>query len=131
MHDDEDSGFALTLIGVAALLRLWLITGLSRPLIALESASVRLGHGDLTSRAPVEGAVAIAALARQFNMTAGRPGGLIAAQQEFVADASHQLRTPSPPSVSHWKIWLPSSRAVATKAPSPSKRPIAAGSTPS
>ena len=87
-------GFAVVLLGLAALLGLWLARGLSRPLVALEVASGRLGHGDLTARAPVEGPPEIAALAAQFNQTASRMGELIAAQQQFVADASHQLRTP-------------------------------------
>ncbi len=87
-------GFAVVLLGLAALLGLWLARGLSRPLVALEVASERLGHGDLTARAPVEGPPEIAALATQFNQTASRMGELIATQQQFVADASHQLRTP-------------------------------------
>ena len=87
-------GFAVVLLGLAALLGLWLARGLSRPLVALEVASGRLGHGDLTARAPVEGPPEIAALATQFNQTASRMGELMATQQQFVADASHQLRTP-------------------------------------
>ena len=84
----------MVLLGVTALLGLWLARGLSRPLLALEEASGRLGHGDLAARAPVGGPAEIAALASQFNQTASRLGELITAQQEFVADASHQLRTP-------------------------------------
>jgi signal transduction histidine kinase len=87
-------GFAVVLLGVAAVLGLWLARGLSRPLLALEAASGRLGQGDLAARAPVEGPAEVAALASQFNQTASRLGELITAQQEFVADASHQLRTP-------------------------------------
>ena len=44
-------GFAVVLLGVAALLGLWLARGLSRPLLALEEASGRLGRGDLAARA--------------------------------------------------------------------------------
>jgi signal transduction histidine kinase len=87
-------GFALVLLGVAALLGLWLARSLSRPLLALEEASSRLGDGDLTARAPVGGPTEIAALASQFNHTASRLAELVAAQRQFVADASHQLRTP-------------------------------------
>jgi signal transduction histidine kinase len=71
-----------------------LARGLAGPLLALEAASSRLGDGDLTARAPVEGPGEIAALAAQFNRTAGRLAELVTAQQQFVADASHQLRTP-------------------------------------
>jgi signal transduction histidine kinase len=87
-------GFAVVLLGVAVLLGLWLARGLSRPLLALEEASSRLGRGDLAARAPVGGPAEISALASQFNQMASRLGELITAQQEFVADASHQLRTP-------------------------------------
>jgi signal transduction histidine kinase len=87
-------GFAVILLGLAALLGLWLARGLAGPLLALEAASSRLGDGDLTARAPVEGPGEIAALAAQFNRTAGRLAELVTAQQQFVADASHQLRTP-------------------------------------
>lgn len=87
-------GFAVILLGVAAVLGLWLARGLARPLLALEAASGRLGDGDLTARAPVEGPAEVAALASQFNRTASRLAELVTAQQQFVADASHQLRTP-------------------------------------
>jgi signal transduction histidine kinase len=62
--------------------------------LALEAASARLGDGDLAARAPVQGPAELAALSRQFNRTAGRLAELVGAQQQFVADASHQLRTP-------------------------------------
>jgi signal transduction histidine kinase len=86
--------FALVLLGLAAVLGLWLARGLARPLLALEEASSRLGDGDLQARAPVAGPAEVAALASQFNRTANRLSELVTAQQQFVADASHQLRTP-------------------------------------
>ncbi|MDQ1427859.1 MAG: hypothetical protein QOK39_1335 [Acidimicrobiaceae bacterium] len=86
--------FALVLLGVAAVLGLWLARSLARPLLALEEASSRLGDGDLRARAPVGGPAEVAALAAQFNRTASRLSELVTAQQQFVADASHQLRTP-------------------------------------
>jgi len=86
--------FAVVLLGVAALLGLWLARGLSRPLLALAATSSRLGEGDLSARAPVVGPAEIAALSMQFNRTASRLSEAMAAQEAFVADASHQLRTP-------------------------------------
>jgi signal transduction histidine kinase len=87
-------GFAVVLLAVAALLGLWLARGLARPLLALGVASGRLGDGDLSARAAVKGPPELAALASQFNRTASRLAELVTAQQQFVADASHQLRTP-------------------------------------
>ena len=61
----------------------------------LEGAVDRLGHGDLRSRASDEqGPPEIRSLARQFNQMADRLDELVEAQQRFVADASHQLRSP-------------------------------------
>jgi signal transduction histidine kinase len=87
-------GFAVVLLALAAVAGLWLARSLARPLLALEDASSRLGDGDLSARAPVRGPAEVAALASQFNRTASRLAELVAAQQQFVADASHQLRTP-------------------------------------
>jgi signal transduction histidine kinase len=53
-----------------------------------------VGHGDLDARAPEEGPPEVRAVAAEFNETVARLDGLLHSQQEFVADASHQLRTP-------------------------------------
>ena len=50
--------------------------------------------GDLSVRAQVEGSTEQQALARAFNEMTARLQTLLAVQREFVADASHQLRTP-------------------------------------
>ncbi len=51
--------------------------------------------GDLEARAPVpDSPPEIRALAESFNRTAARLEELVTSQQAFVADASHQLRTP-------------------------------------
>ncbi len=50
--------------------------------------------GDLEARAEVEGSSEQRSLARSFNAMTGRLGRMLSSQQEFVADASHQLRTP-------------------------------------
>lgn len=72
-----------------------LIAGqIARPVVRLEETARRVGEGDLGARAPVEGSAEQRTLARTFNDMTGRVQRLVASQREFVADASHQLRTP-------------------------------------
>jgi signal transduction histidine kinase len=66
----------------------------SRPITRLEAVARRVAHGDLSARAEVEGSSEQRSLARSFNEMTERITRLLAAQQAFVADASHQLRTP-------------------------------------
>jgi len=67
----------------------------TRPLAALDRGAARLGEGDLATRVEVpDDPPELAGLARSFNATAERLEALVRSQQAFVADASHQLRTP-------------------------------------
>ena len=90
----------LIAIGVVALLAglllaFWLAGSLSRPLSRLAGTARRLGGGDLSARAgEVHGADEIEDLSRSFDEMAGRLERTVQAQREFVANASHQLRTP-------------------------------------
>jgi signal transduction histidine kinase len=92
--------FGLAAIGIAALLAGLLLAfglagSLSRPLTRLAAAAKRLGSGDLTARAEdIGGASEIVDLGRSFDDMAGRLERTVQAQREFVANASHQLRTP-------------------------------------
>jgi signal transduction histidine kinase len=66
-----------------------------RPLDRLQQAAAAFGGGDLAARAPQEeGPPEVRALATTFNDMAARLEQLVRSQDEFVADASHQLRTP-------------------------------------
>jgi signal transduction histidine kinase len=67
---------------------------IARPLKRLDAAAARLGHGDLSTRVPVEGSAEQQDIARTFNEMGARLERLVEGQREFVADASHQLRTP-------------------------------------
>jgi signal transduction histidine kinase len=66
----------------------------SRPIRRLEEAARRVEEGDLTATAVVEGSSEQRSLAHSFNRMTSRISRMLRGQQEFVADASHQLRTP-------------------------------------
>lgn len=90
----------LAAIGAAALvagmlLAFGLAGSLSRPLTRLAAAAKRLGEGDLSTRAgDVGGASEVEELGQSFDEMADRLERSAQAQREFVANASHQLRTP-------------------------------------
>ncbi len=82
-------------LGIVFLASLLLARSMTRPLGELQRAAVRLGGGDLSIRAEVpRGPAELSVLASSFNATAARLEQLVGSQQAFVADASHQLRTP-------------------------------------
>jgi two-component system, OmpR family, sensor kinase len=85
---------ALGVLGAAAVLGAWAVRRLTRPLRDLHAMARKLGDGDLTARAPVTGPPETQVLAQTLNSGAERLESLMAAQRVFVADASHQLRTP-------------------------------------
>lgn len=65
------------------------------PLRSLRRAAADLAEGSLTTRAPVtEGPPELRTLAHAFNDMATRIESLVGSQRAFIADASHQLRTP-------------------------------------
>jgi signal transduction histidine kinase len=74
----------------------WLLArGVTRPVRELEDATERFGRGDLGARAPEDhGPPELRHLVHAFNRMAAEIERLLNAQQQFVADASHQLRTP-------------------------------------
>jgi signal transduction histidine kinase len=66
-----------------------------RPLAELDTVASRLAAGDLDARAPTElGPPELRRLAVTLNRSADRTQEALAQQRRFVADASHQLRTP-------------------------------------
>ncbi|MFB7512139.1 sensor histidine kinase [Streptomyces sp. NPDC056144] len=67
---------------------------LTKPLRQLNDMASKFGDGDLTARSPVTGPQETRTLARTLNQGAERLDILVASQRIFVADASHQLRTP-------------------------------------
>ena len=85
-------GLIVIAVGLAAG---WLIANwVARPTVELDRAARRVAEGDLKVRARVAGSAEQRSLARTFNEMTARLGRLLDSQREFVADASHQLRTP-------------------------------------
>ena len=73
----------------------WILAGtLARPLQRLASAARRVEAGDLQARAEPEGSTEHREVAHAFNDMTERLRQVLEAQRQFVANASHQLRTP-------------------------------------
>jgi signal transduction histidine kinase len=88
-------GIAVLVMSVALAIGLVFARSIARPLEALRVAAARAGDGDLATRAPVGlGPPEVRAVAVAFNDTVAKLDALVHAQDEFVADASHQLRSP-------------------------------------
>lgn len=88
------AGLAVVVLGVAAVIGAAAARRITRPLRQLNDMASKFSDGDLTARSPVTGPPETQTLARTLNQGAERLDTLVAAQRIFVADASHQLRTP-------------------------------------
>lgn len=84
----------VVLVAVASV-GLLLAHSVTEPVAELQTAASRLAAGDLTTRVQLRrGPPEVQELGRRFDDMAARIDSLVRAQQGFVADASHQLRTP-------------------------------------
>src|ERR1019366_8721410 len=80
---------------VATALGTILARSLTRPLEGIEAAVAAVGAGRLSERTPVaRGPTELKALGEAVNEMADRLEELVHTQRAFLADASHQLRTP-------------------------------------
>ena len=84
----------LIVLGLGLAAGALLAASIVRPLRRLASAARRAGEGDLSVRVPIEGSREQREVAGAFNEMTGRVQRMVDAQRDFVADASHQLRTP-------------------------------------
>lgn len=99
--DQRVTRYWLILVGVGGIALVvaaaigWVVARwVSRPLRQLETAVAGAGH-DLSTRAAEDrGPPEVRAVGTAFNDMIGKLDELVGAQEAFVADASHQLRTP-------------------------------------
>ncbi len=86
---------SLAVLAAVAAVGIMLARQVTRPVRSLEEAARALAAGDLKSRVPGQnGTPELTSLGDTFNEMAARIESLVDAQRSFVADASHQLRTP-------------------------------------
>jgi signal transduction histidine kinase len=85
---------AVLAVAVAVALAMFQARRLARPLQELAGAADRLGSGDARPLGRRYGVAELDRVAEGLDGSAERIGDLLAAEREFAADASHQLRTP-------------------------------------
>jgi signal transduction histidine kinase len=89
------AGVGLAVLAFVVLLSMRVARSVTDPIRRLERAASALGEGKLSARAPMpRRPEELRVLTREFNDTAAKLERLVDAQRAFVADASHQLRTP-------------------------------------
>lgn len=85
---------AVVALLAALLLSALIARSVARPLQDISRAAGRIAGGDYTQRAPVSGPPEVRALADSFNDMASRVAATQQAQRDFLANVSHDLRTP-------------------------------------
>lgn len=85
---------AFLVFGFALMVGWILATRISRPIVNLEEAAAAFASGQEEVEVTIEGSREQRSLAVSFNEMTRRVDRLLSSQVEFVADSSHQLRTP-------------------------------------
>jgi two-component system OmpR family sensor kinase len=76
------------------LLALLISRSISKPLQRVASAAEAIARGETRTRAPISGPSEVRALARSFNTMADQVEATHQSQRDFVANVSHELKTP-------------------------------------
>lgn len=101
INENLDNGLFLALVQasligllVAFILAFLIMRWISHPLLAMATAAVKVALGDFSTRAAVRGPAEIQTVAIAFNEMTARVELSQQAQQDFLANVSHDLRTP-------------------------------------
>jgi signal transduction histidine kinase len=78
----------------SVLLALLISRSISKPLQQVASAAEAIARGEAGTRAPASGPTEVRALARSFNTMADQVEATHQSQRDFVANVSHELKTP-------------------------------------
>ena len=85
---------ALVAMAVAWAAGAWLAGRITGPVVRLTDGARAIASGEWGHQVPIEGDDEVADLAGAFNDMSARVGAAYGAQREFVADVSHELKTP-------------------------------------
>jgi signal transduction histidine kinase len=88
------AAIAAVVLAVAVALAGGFARWIVRPLSRVDAAAGEVADGDLEVRVPSTGPPELRRLAGSFNEMVAKLAVLLRSQEQFVADASHQLRTP-------------------------------------
>lgn len=84
----------LLIAGAALILAMILSRVLTNPITALSRTMRKMGKGDLSVRVPVKGSGELRELAENYNTMAAQLENLDQTRNQFVSNASHELKTP-------------------------------------
>jgi heavy metal sensor kinase len=115
----NQSALVLTLVGLGILLfglagGWWIVSQVLRPIVEISQTAEKISSGDLAQRINVaETESELGQLAAVLNSTFARLEGAFAQQQQFTADAAHELRTPVAVIITQTQMALGRDRAAA------------------
>ncbi len=85
---------AVVAFGAGIAMAMWQANRLAAPLVYLAASAEQLGSGQVRPQVEPSGVEEIDLVAAELARSADRMAGRLAAERQFAADASHQLRTP-------------------------------------
>ena len=85
---------AIGIFAISALIIFFLTRQMTRPLTAMVQAAGDMARGNFEARAPEEGSREIRELSQAFNQMAAQLDTLEQSRRDFVANVSHELRSP-------------------------------------